>query len=333
MLTRSDIKSDFTELKLPISGLKSGPRGLRIVDCNLDGRLDLAVLAPHEPMKLLLNNDGLEFSEASVDDGFREGLVNDVTATALTLGDITGDKINELFVATKGYARALKVSESGTLEVIDQYNARSSDSVVAAAVVTDLDGDSTPEIVLVLDSDAKLEVLVKQRDGVYGFAESVPIGSFELVEARVKDLDNNGRPDLLLFGADKLLWLPLDAEDLALVSTATFETDLPNVMHRLVGVGDLNNDSVQEIIAIDSRESRILEIIAIDDGIDRVDGVDTIEWSSAMHFTIFNVDPHYKGQRGSTSEPSEIVIADLNNDARDDLALLVHDRILVYSAK
>ena len=54
------------------------------------------------------------------------------------------------------------------------------------------------------------------------------------------------------------------------------------------------------------------------------------DWESGVHFTVFEADPHYQGQRGTTSEPREMVVADVTGDGADDLVLLVHDRVLVY---
>ena len=39
---------------------------------------------------------------------------------------------------------------------------------------------------------------------------------------------------------------------------------------------------------------------------------------------------HYQGRKGSKLEPRQILIEDLDVDGRLDLAMLVHDRILIY---
>ena len=49
-----------------------------------------------------------------------------------------------------------------------------------------------------------------------------------------------------------------------------------------------------------------------------------------MHFTVFDENFHYQGRKGSPLEPREMVVSDLNGDTKDDFALLVHDRILIY---
>ena len=45
---------------------------------------------------------------------------------------------------------------------------------------------------------------------------------------------------------------------------------------------------------------------------------------------MFEADPHYQGQEGAAREPREVLVADVTDDGRPDLVLLVHDRLLVY---
>jgi hypothetical protein len=301
--------------------VKATPKGLAEVDANQDGRLDLAVFVANDPVHLLLQQTDGSYAEATSESGFRKGLMNDIELSAFTTGDVTGDGRPEMLVAGTGYARALRVDSQGALEVVDQYNSREVDTRVAAAVVIDLDADQAPEVVLVEEGGERLEVLTRSKDGVYRYRESVPIDGLSLVASRALDLTGNQRPDLLLLGKRRFCWWPVAAEDPAVRVVATYETDLRNVDYYMLGVGDLNHDGSQDIVAIDSRGSRVLEILARNQ-----EGT----WESSMHFTLFETDPHYEGQRGSPSEPREMVIADLTGDGKDDIALLIHDRVLVY---
>ena len=44
----------------------------------------------------------------------------------------------------------------------------------------------------------------------------------------------------------------------------------------------------------------------------------------------FEADPHEQGRDSRFQRPREAMIADLTNDGKSDLILLVHDRVLVY---
>jgi hypothetical protein len=321
LLRQGSEEAEWAPEEILLDSVKATPKGLVEVDANQDGRLDLAVFVANEPVHLLLQQEQGSFAEATSESGFRKGLMNDIEVSAFTTGDVTGDGRPEMLVAGTGYARALRVGSQGALEVVDQYNSREVDTRVAAAVVIDLDADQVPEVVLVEEGGERLEVLTRSKDGVYRFSESVPVDGLSLVASSALDLTGNRRPDLLLLGKRRFCWWPVAAEDPEVNVVATYESDLRNVDYYLLGVGDLNHDGSQDIVAIDSRGSRVLEILARSQ-----EGV----WESSMHFTLFETDPHYEGQRGSPSEPREIVIDDLTGDGKDDIALLIHDRVLVY---
>jgi hypothetical protein len=291
------------------------------VDANGDARQDLAVFGSHEGLRLLLQLPDGSFDQASVSSGFRKGLVDGIESPAFTIGDVNGDGRKEMLVASEGYARSLTVAADGSLDVVDQYNARTSDTRIAAALVADIDRSSVPEIVLVEKGGGRLQVLRRRRGGVYRHVETVPIGAIDLVEGRVVDLAGDGSPDILLLGADRFLWLPLGSDDEDMVALSSYESDLENVGYHMLAVGDLDADGRHDVVAVDTRDSRILEVLSLDD---------RRRWHSELHFTVFDADPHYEGQRGNAAEPREIVLSDFTGDGRDDIALLIHDRVLIY---
>ena len=51
---------------------------------------------------------------------------------------------------------------------------------------------------------------------------------------------------------------------------------------------------------------------------------------SAMHFKLFEMDPHFTGQRGGRFQPYDGVLADLSADGLLDVALLIHNRLIIY---
>lgn len=320
ILDRPSADAPWTVERLPLDDVRTVPHHLATADANQDGRLDLLAFVRHEPARLLLQSADGAFSEAALESGYLRGLLDDVSPSAFTVGDVDGDGRAEMLVARDGFVRALRVSSDGALQVLDQYNARARDTDVAAAAVLDLDGDGDREIVLIHEGDGGLEVLQKRR-GMYRSVEHAPLEGVRLERAEVVDLTGDGREDLLLLDERRAVWLPIGSEDLELEVLARYETDLEDVSYDLVAAGDLDADGSDDVVAIDARDSRVLEVL-------RVDSEDGFR--SLLHFAVFEVDPYYEGQRGNPAEPRQALVVDVTGDGRDDIVLLVHDRVLVY---
>ena len=81
-----------------------------------------------------------------------------------------------------------------------------------------------------------------------------------------------------------------------------------------------------DLVLVDFNASRVLEFFQPTEKT-------PAEWQSAMYFCIFETDPHFRGKSGRENEPHDYTALDLNADGKLDLALLVHDRLLIYVRK
>ncbi len=314
--------SDWTEaVEIDLGTLETDPQALRVADLNGDGRLDLLLFSDNDPLRLLVQEAEGGFSEIEFETGFGRSLLADVEPSAFSTGDLSGDGIEEIIIANAGFARALQLDDTGALEVAAQFNPKSGDAEIAAAAIIGAGEPGDRLVALIEPANDRLDVLTRRRGGVWRTLETIDIPTIDLVEARSVDLDSSGSDDLILFGADRLVWLPVGIHDPVLRPTTSWECDLEGVGYQLLGVGDLDADGAPEVIAVDSRDTHVLEVLR--------PGLDD-DWTSLLHFTVFEVDPHYEGQRGAVNQPREIIVADLTNDGLDDLVLVVHDRILLY---
>ncbi len=304
-----------------IADLRADPSGMRGFDADGDGHLDLMIFVPHDPARLLKGDGKGTFVEVAADTAFRKGLVDRLSPSEISLGDVDGDGKDELLVARTGFARSLRMEVAGGLDVVDQYHAADPEAAVGACLAADIDADKGCEILLLGKTGEWLLVLRKDSQGVFRPERTIPMGRIDLVGAEVRDLEQDGKPDLFFFGKDRFWWIPAGRQDVAVSTVATYETDLKGVAYADAAAGDLNGDGRQDLVLLDGAEGRILEILS-------KDAADV--WRSRYHFRVFEANAHYEGRRGAPREPREMLVADLTGDGKDDLLLLCHDRILLY---
>ncbi len=308
-------KTGATEL----AGLRTDPRAVRLLDANQDGRLDVAVFVPFEPLHLLMQDGKGNFQDLNGTPGFRRGLVEKLEPSDLTLADIDGDGRPEMIVAGNGLARVLRVDESGTLQVADQFNAREANADITAALATDVDGDDQREVVLLDRRGEQLQVLRRNAQKVFQYADSVPVGRLDLIVAAQADLNGDGREDLFFFGKDRFWVIPTGAPDFTPDTLFTYETDLKDVRYGDLATGDLNGDGVSDFVMADTRKNLVELLVR-----------DGLKVKSVLHFRVFEADPHTQSRGRDTVEPREMLITDVTGDGKNDLVLVVHDRLLIY---
>ncbi len=325
LITRNADGAPAITRTVELTGLKTDPRGLRLFDANNDGLLDVAVFTPLDSMRLFLQAKDGSFAEASAAGSFRKGLVDNLDPSAVTTSDVTGDGKAALLVSAGGFARALRVDDSGALTVLDQFNARDTTAEITASFVIPAAKGKRPEVLLYDRKGEQFQRLRANKQGVYEVADSVPAGRIDLVGSEVRPGAKGGKhPELFLLGKDRFWWLPLDRGDFTARSVETYTTDLPDINYSDVIAGDLTGDGKVELVTLDPDNS-VVEVLARDES--------AKAWVSRLHFKVFETDEHYQGRKSESVEPREAIVADVTGDGKKDLLLLVHDRVLIYPQK
>jgi hypothetical protein len=307
----------------PLKALKKEPLAVKTGDLNGDARPDLLILTGKEPALLLMAKaDGSGYDEPLAETAALRSQLADLTADRVALLDLNGDKRAEIITSGAGYARALALTPDGKdLAIQDQYNARQPDDKLTTPAFTDIDGDGAPELIFSEGGTNFLQVLKRDSAAVYRSARRLDSGSPDTAELLPVKLGKSGVPHLLLAGRERFRTAPLSGARPRLELITSYETDLKNCRYYMAIPGDLNGDGKEEITAFDTA-SKLLEVLSPATAAGQ-------PWKSLMHFVLFEQNIHFRGRKG-IENVREAFIRDFTGDGKDDLLILLHDRVLLY---
>jgi len=321
---RSDRKSLWRVVyEMPLKGIKRKPDALSLLDMFDPQRPGLIVFVPRESPVLLgpAGEEAIGFKALAEGSSIRESLLKSVRPAEISFFDMDGDGSHELVVGRTGFARAFRFA-GDDLEMVDQINARrGSDRIDAVIPVAQAAG---PERVAIYISEAgELQLLRKDISGVFRYEHSVKVGQLKILGWRpLPASSREGEAGYLLFGEDRFWYFNSASESYAWVTDAIYETDLEDVRYTHLAAADFNGDGTPELVALDGNEN-LLDLL-----VQRGD-----HFESYLFWQVFEQNMHYQGRTGSSLEPRQVVIQDLSGDGKKDIALLVHDRILIYPQK
>ncbi|MBN1404217.1 MAG: VCBS repeat-containing protein [Opitutales bacterium] len=308
--------------KLP--DVKRAPSGLYAIHVNKDSIDDLLVFANNEAARIFISTEE-GFEEVAANSPVRISGMNNIDASRITMQDVDKDGQDELVVASNGYLRALRITEDGQIEIVDQYNSINPKADIKGTIFKSLSNNTeNNQIVFFDDESDRLELL--SRDGEDGVMRSKATLKSDymngLMDMRLINMGTSDKESILVLGQERFGIVSLDRPGWKSEPfIPSYESDLADVHYTGIGSGDLNGDSIPEVVALDGRENLL-------DVLERSNGE---SFQSTMHFVVFESNPH-ANTRGSTIEPRECLVQDLNNDGLEDVILMVHDRILIYSS-
>lgn len=302
---------------------KSNPSQLAWHDVDQDGLADVVALVPYEKIKLLLQVAGKDFTEVDV-----APPGGTVEQPWLALADVDSDGRNELLLPQKNFLRAVVLKrETGAdgagdksgwvFNVREQINGSASSSrITGATLVT---GTNGPALFL-LDADRKaLTVAKRDSAGVWQAVKNValPVTDFQRLQAVALGAAQANAVSLL--GANSMAWLALRGDVWELDELDGYETPIKDAYLHDVVAGDLNGDSRKDLVFLETAKNH-LDIVVFDAASKLV---------PANRWQVFE-QRSFRGSRGEQPEPREAVVADVTGDGKNDLIVLVHDRVIVY---
>lgn len=304
---------------------KSNPTTIAFHDVNQDGLPDLVLLIPYEKVKVLLQNAGRDFEELDV---APPGGV--IEQPWLSTADVDGDGKPELLLTQKNFVRAVVLKSDATLQsstnrggwtfsVREQINGAASNSRLLGAAAVPNCSNSIPSLFL-LDAERKaLTLCERDKAGVWQVARNIPLPYSEFTGMQPLALGGTNLNAIGLLGLNAVASLPLQGKVWSLTELDGYETPIKDAHLNDVVTGDLNSDGRKDLVFLEtSRNYLDLVIFSAEHKL-----------IPANRWQVFE-ERTFRNRRSDLPEPREAVVADLTGDGKNDLAVLVHDRILVY---
>lgn len=304
---------------------KSNPSTLAIHDVNQDGLPDLLALIPYEKVKVLLQVPDKDFDELDVAPPGGADIAQPWFSTA----DVDGDGKAELLLAQRNFVRAVVLSpEPGgqpatgagwVFQVKDQINGAAGNSRIIGAAAVQHGTNTVPSLFL-LDAERKaLTLCERDASGVWQAVRNLPLPVSEFRSLQPVTLGGDTPNTVAFLGLNAVAWLPLSGDAWELTSLDGYETPIKNGFLHDVVSGDLNNDGRKDLVFMETARNH-LDLVIFDANHKLV---------PADRWQVFE-ERTFRGRSGSFPEPREALVADLTGDGKNDLAVVVHDRILVY---
>ena len=145
----------------------------------------------------------------------------------------------------------------------------------------------------------------------------LPIADFKSLQPI--SLGGSGLNGVSFLGLNAVAWQPLSGQSWELAELDGYETPIKNAYLNDVVSGDLNNDGQKDLVFLETGRNYLdLVIFSAEHKL-----VPANRWQVFEERT-------FRSQRNSLPEPREAAVADVTGDKKNDLIVLVHDRVLVY---
>jgi len=248
----------------------------------------------------------------------------------MTSLDVDGDGKDELLLPQKNFLRAVVMQSDRVLQtatnrggwtfkVKEQINGATRDSRLVGAAAVRNSNNPVPSLFL-LDAERKaLTLCERDKAGVWQVIRNLelPVSAFNSIQPIT--LGTAKTPGVALLGQNTVAWQPLGGQVWDLTTLDGYETPIKDGYLNDVVSGDLNNDGRKDLVFMETAKNH-LDLVIFNAQHKLV---------PANRWRVFE-ERTFRSQRNTLPEPREAAVADVTGDKKNDLVVLVHDRILVY---
>jgi hypothetical protein len=183
-------------------------------------------------------------------------------------------------------------------------------------------GTNRSPSIFLLDAEHQ-ELTLCQRDnlGVWRVVRNLPLPVGGFNGAQTVALGGGGVQSVVFSGQNAVAWMPLAGQVWKLKELDGYDTPIKDGYLNDVTTGDLNGDGRKELVFLETAK-HYLDIVRFDS---HHKLVPAIRWQVFEEHT-------FRGSLNALPEPREALVADVtgHKDKKEDLVVVVHDRVLVY---
>jgi hypothetical protein len=145
----------------------------------------------------------------------------------------------------------------------------------------------------------------------------LPVSDFNTLQPLA--LGGTNANSVAFLGLNSVAWMALSGDVWEFTQLDGYETPIKDGFLHDVVAGDLNNDGRKDLVFLETAKN-YLDLVIFDANHKLV---------PANRWQVFE-ERTFRGRRNDLPEPREAVVTDVTGDGKNDLVIIVHDRILVY---
>lgn len=296
----------------PGAALPRKPDRVAFADFNGDNLRDAVVYWSYSGKQGLYLGAGDGRFNAVIEDS---KFLDEAQGATILVADFDRNGRRDVLLPQGDFVRVLRVDDKGKLYVERQFNWRL--ETVERLLPFGQDADAR---FLALSGPRAAVVRFDAEAGAFVREAVVDLAGIETGRIEARDMDGDGRPDIVAVGVNSVQFVHQADERRVLDGRIVFDAPSDNFTYWRAWPADLDADGADEVLLFDSRKA-MFEI--------HTTGEDGRLRPLARH-RLFEKTIFQSAETDSLELPSELAATDLDGNGAVDLVFLLQDRLAVY---